>query len=227
MGMTNSPPLPASLNDFIGLSRVSWEAHTRVAVRLLSSHVEISIDGSTSRLKGRTAVLFVQLLLAGGPVRVERLIDRLWPEASEEVGRSRLNVTMFRLRGVLGRHADVVVRSGDTVEIVVPTSWSVDVDAFRANARGTSVDRLRAYERYQHHLCSEQMAYEEWIENDRSSLAALWVHVATRLLIDNDLDPDRIAVDALRFEITDPKLVDPLVERLRAEGDHQLVSRFV
>ena len=38
--------------------------------------------------------------------------------------------------------------------------------------------------------------------------------MSTRPLIDNDLDPDRIAVDALRRQIPDPKFVDPLVQRL-------------
>jgi DNA-binding SARP family transcriptional activator len=66
----------------------------------------------------------IKLVALKGPVTVDELVDGMWPEAAEGVGRVRLRNVLNRVRVTCG---PVLVRDGDLVRLT----------------RGTSVDALR------------------------------------------------------------------------------------
>ena len=72
------------------------------------------IDGRdvTEALVGRSRVVFQYLVLTGGPVPRDVLIDVCWPEFDVERGRNNLNVAITGIRRALGYREIVRHRSG-------------------------------------------------------------------------------------------------------------------
>ena len=198
-----------------------------VEVRLLDTHASVVGVRGVRRLKGNTARLLVVLVAAGGEVGTEALIDRLWPDTDLDAGRNRLNVTVHRLRRVLGGGRSVISRTRGAVWFAPPPEWKVDVWEFRRLARGERVDRLAAVELYHDHLCSQQLACDELVVGERLVLEALCARLLAQLADDPGTDPVWLAEQAVRLRVDDPALVDSLGRRLSREGHGALAAQVL
>jgi DNA-binding SARP family transcriptional activator len=114
---------------------------------------------------GRASQLVKHLVLAGGSVRVETMVEMLWPGEMPGVGQRRLKNVLTRARATYG---SLVTRTGGMLCLA---PCKVDLHAFE--------DLARAVAAAQH---------EERVSRARLALAAF-----TRLLLPDDLYCDRIA----------------------------------
>ena len=97
---------------------------------------EISCDGQKVEYKGKAprkvlAVLKAIVTAGGEPVAVAHLIDALWPDEEGDAGRKAFDVTLVRLRRLLGNADAVIVRDGQ-VGLNRDLCW-VDAWAFAHN----------------------------------------------------------------------------------------------
>jgi hypothetical protein len=155
-------------------------AHVRTAaptstiqVRVLAPVLELDVAGTPVRLRDMPAKLLLALLLAQpDPLHVEQAIDTLWPDASPEVGRGRLNTVVHRLRGGLGLDAQQLRRTGDVL-LLDTTGWTVDLLALRralgSDDASSTLDALRAA---RGNLCQVQFPYDDLFADHRRALAA-------------------------------------------------------
>lgn len=117
---------------------------------------------------GNVATLIKILVLGGGRLVVDQVIDPLWPEASLMVGRRRLRNVMQRLRSSVG---DLVIREGD--ELVLAPKVSSDFQrAVAAADRATSADRapdaVQEAIRLNNRPLLPANRYDDWAEEARS-----------------------------------------------------------
>jgi DNA-binding SARP family transcriptional activator len=131
-------PLPASLAPeahagpgsaaLPGPSPAAPAAPAGVSIRTLG-RFDVRRDGQPVHLAPAVASAVKVVVAAGGSIPVDQLIDRFWPEADPEAGRSRLRTVLARVRRSAG---DVLVRRDELVELADGTS--VDSLAFEAEA---------------------------------------------------------------------------------------------
>ena len=105
----------------------------------------------------------------------EELIDLLWPDADLDTGRNRLRQALFGLRRLLEPPgaAEVLVVDRASVRLN-PASFSCDVAEFEAHVRER--DWAAAQALYVGELLPGH--YDEWIDDERSRLAALADRIA-------------------------------------------------
>jgi DNA-binding SARP family transcriptional activator len=120
-----TPPLPAP---------DAWPWPVRI--RLLGSF-EVIVDGQsiTSSHKAPYRLLeLLQAIAAGYPegIPVRDLIDTFWSDSDGDVARNTFQVTIHRLRRLLGNDASVVARSG-RISLDPAICW-IDARAFEAQA---------------------------------------------------------------------------------------------
>ncbi len=154
----------------------------RWRVRLLGATEAIANDGTRIDRFGGASVSGLLARLALFPGRShprEELIDRLWPDASIEVGRNRLRQALFALRALLeppGAVArPVLIADRDAIR-VAEGALGCDVGEFeRALREGRHHDAQVLY-------AGELMPgrYEDWIDEERQRLAALAERAALR-----------------------------------------------
>lgn len=118
-------------------------------------------------------LLRVLALEAGRPVRVDRLLELLWPEADTRRGRASLRTATYHLRQAL-RDQAAVERVGDALQLV--DAW-VDVQAFELlaeeaeRARGAGADHRvlelvhRAEALYVGDLTGELSGSSWWVDS--------------------------------------------------------------
>ncbi|RIJ77671.1 hypothetical protein D1871_06005 [Nakamurella silvestris] len=103
---------------------------TREPVRIrLFGAIQVRRGTADVPLPPGQAAELVAMLAAGGPLGVEEVIDRLWPEADRSLGRARLRNLLNRLRAHSG---ELVLREGQRL-VLVPGA-EVDVDRFTVAA---------------------------------------------------------------------------------------------
>ncbi|MCC7076650.1 MAG: hypothetical protein IT198_05945 [Acidimicrobiia bacterium] len=215
----SSLPVPSAEGPAHGRHPDPAESVDRMStLRLLSHHVELAVpDGGTIRLEGNPARLLA-VLVAERSVTVDRLIDRLWPDARSDVGRNRLNVTLHKLRRRLAPGAvDLVVRTGNVIELQPTPHLRVDAWEFGAEASRGAVSALDLYAA---HFGGPAFAYDDCVADERRRLEALWIDLATIALDTGEVDPRRIAEDVLCLDIADTGLADKLVACLESSGNH-------
>ncbi len=136
-----------------------------------------SLSGPSGPLpvEGRSAALVKSLALAGGPVVLDQLFERLWPEAEFAVARKRLRVLLHRLpRGP----SPLIVRRGEALQL--GPSVSVDAADFEERAR-RALDAARTGAPEAKRLCEAALAayrsdllpedtYEDWTAARRERL---------------------------------------------------------
>jgi hypothetical protein len=139
---------------------------TAIAVRVLVPVMEVEVGGSPVRLRDMAAKLLLLLLLTHPePLHVERAVDVLWPDASAEEGRPRLNTVVHRLRNQLQLADDGLRRVGDLL-LLAPDAW--DVDLLRLRARPSDVATLLAITG---NLCHLQFPYDDFLIEERRAVA--------------------------------------------------------
>lgn len=143
-----------------------------VCVRVLSPVAEVVVDGRPVRLRDTPARLLLALLLAHPqPVHVEQAIDLLWPDATVEEGRPRLNTVVHRLRSAVA-HGEAVSRTGDVLALH-PDGWDVDLLALRSALRDDDAPALAAVlGAVTGNLCHVQFPYDDDLAGWRRTLAA-------------------------------------------------------
>jgi DNA-binding SARP family transcriptional activator len=142
------PDLPANLEPAAATALADWAArrsHTWTVQCF--GPLRATRDGELVALPpGRPSALVGWLALTGEAQRVARLIDVLWPDATEASGRARLRQVLYRLRQVA---PGLVVRlPGDRLGLgpdVVSDLGSFDRDVDAAMSQGA--DALTAGER--------------------------------------------------------------------------------
>lgn len=109
-----------------------------VRLRLLGAF-GIELDGAPLLFEGKSQARPLELLKAlvgwgGRDVRAETLIDALWPDAEGDAGQRAWDVTLHRLRRLLGHH-DVLVLSDSKLSLHSGRVWT-DVGAFELFVEG-------------------------------------------------------------------------------------------
>ncbi len=106
------------------------------------------------------------------PIHDEQAIDQLWPDASVEVGRGRLNTVIHRLRSALDLPPAALRRTAGVL-VLDPTGWSIDLFEVRAATRAGAGDRdrLEAVRRIRGNLCHIQFPYDDHLAVHRRALA--------------------------------------------------------
>lgn len=119
-----------------------------VKVRALG-RFEVVIDGATLEFSGkapRKPLALLKAIVALGPnaVPVSALIDALWPDEEGDAARKSLDVTVARLRKLLGR-ADAVIVSDEAVSLNPKLCWT-DAQSFQVltEAAQTTAQRRQA-----------------------------------------------------------------------------------
>jgi DNA-binding SARP family transcriptional activator len=136
-------------------------------VRVLAPVLEAEVAGEPVRLRDMAAKLLLLLLLTHPePLHVERAVDVLWPDASADEGRPRLNTVVHRLRSQLRLSDDGLRRVGDLL-VLDPTGWDVDLLRFRARPSDVSAQLAITG-----NLCHVQFPYDDFLIEERRSLAA-------------------------------------------------------
>lgn len=111
-----------------------------VKVRTLG-RFEVAVDGTVLEFSGKAprkplALLKAIVALGTVGVPVASLIDALWPDEEGDSARKSLDVTVARLRKLLGR-SDAIVVSDEAVSLNPKLCW-VDAQSFLALADGAS-----------------------------------------------------------------------------------------
>lgn len=153
----------------------------RILGRLRVRRPDGSIVDNTEWRTGKTADLVRMLALAGGrPVRVDTLLDSLWPSVEETKARASLRTAASQIRRTLG--VDCIERGFDG--LALNDAW-IDAEAFtvlanegRAHARGghhAQVVRIarEAEALYVGDLDCHVAGEETWVSEARENLASL------------------------------------------------------
>jgi len=117
-----------------------------VKVRMLG-RFEVAVDGTALEFSGKAprkplALLKAIVALGTAGVPVASLTDALWPDEEGDAARKALDVTVARLRKLLGRN-DAIVVSDEAVSLNGKLCW-VDAQTFLTLADGaTTVQELR------------------------------------------------------------------------------------
>lgn len=170
---------------------------------------------------GHTGAWLLAVLAAKGPqpVATEWITQRLWPLEDHDVRRRRLNNLTHRLRRSLGAMAEeLLVRSGDTLQLVSSETVRVDVWEFRALAAGGVPDQKRALALYASDLCARQFAYDDFLDAERADLRDLWTETALGLLVRGEVSARDLREQCRALGETPPRLARELATRLRGEG---------
>lgn len=116
--------------------RSPWPVKVRTLGRF-----EVVVDGAVLEFSGKAPkkpLALLKVIVALGPINVPvaALIDALWREEEGDAARKSLDVTVARLRKLLGR-SEAIVLSDETVTLNPRLCW-VDAESFLA--RSASVD---------------------------------------------------------------------------------------
>ena len=155
-----------------------------VKVRMLGGF-EVHVDGALLIFSGKVpkkplALLKAIIALGTPTASAARLKDALWPDEDGDAARKSLDVTIGRLRKLLGRN-DAVVVSDESVSLNPRLCW-VDVWMFvrEAEAAGKTADRVPAYrlacDRYQGALLPGDLE-TPWTLMRREQLRRRFIHL--------------------------------------------------
>lgn len=131
-------PAPCNAND-----RWPWPVKVRTLGRF-----EVVVDGAILEFSGkapRKPLALLKTIIALGPngVPVSVLVDTLWPDEEGDAARKSLDVTVARLRKLLGR-SDAVLVSDEAVTLNPRFCW-VDVQSFTSMAESASAPDERRH----------------------------------------------------------------------------------
>lgn len=152
-----------------------------------------SID--TRRWKRKQAVTLLKYLITqlDRQVHFERLVDCLWPDVDERLGRERLKVTMYALRRELRAHglSGDIIKTADTAYLLRRDAVWVDAMAFEkfvqeGRARQEQGHWQEALDRYAKaaalyggDFMQEEM-YTDWCAEERERLHELHLEMLIR-----------------------------------------------
>ncbi|MBE9538712.1 MAG: hypothetical protein IMF06_06490 [Proteobacteria bacterium] len=183
-------------------ARVRWP--WRIKIRTLGA-LEIRLDGRMLESQGRAHKRLLEILgalITAGPRGISQgeLMNEMWPDKSEEKGRSNLNTNLARLRTFIG-DPNAVISSEGRVFISRDICW-VDSWEFLAESEvGSHIDidqLVQAEHAYQGEYCVPETGNgAETIL--RSALANRYLKVARSLARAFEKDPDYTqAIDIYR-----------------------------
>ena len=218
--------------------QVQEPAHPPLAIRCFG-HFEVSIGEhklGLSSFPRRDALTLLKMLVlrAGKQLRRERLIDWLWPDASERSGLNRLHGVVHALRGVIEPHAAerrwmYLLNEGETYMFSPGESTSVDLISFQENLALARRDLRegafapqathyleQAVELYRGDLYEEEQ-YCEWCDVERIALQREFMDALASLArIYLTLGEAKRATEALRRALAyDPSREDLHNELIR------------
>jgi DNA-binding SARP family transcriptional activator len=177
LAVTSGTDSPTSSSPFSGAPEPERVAPADLAVRVLGP-LEVRVAGrEIARWHGRKGNLLLAYLLLrrhGPPIATDALASAFWPDATPEVSRNRLHVTMHALRADLQTASPVpVIKFDRGYQINPELDVRLDTEQFQiAAARAAGVEAagdaeaaLRAYreaaDRYRGDLLSDH-PFEDW-----------------------------------------------------------------
>lgn len=158
-----------------------------VVLRLLGGAWLEGPDGPLTGRGTQRHSLALLALLATAPRRAlprERLLGLLWPETDPAKARQLLNVTVYRLRQLLGKEA--LLTTGDELAL---DEHGLECDAVRFESAVAGEDWREAAELYggpflDGFFVREAAELEQWAERERDRLALLHRRTLERLALD-------------------------------------------
>jgi len=173
--------LPAPAPD---LERWPWPIRIRVLGGFRIDLDEETVTFTTKAPRKALALLKAMICLGGREVRDHQLIDALWGEEEADGARAAFNVTLHRLRKLLGEGDAIVVHEGCLT--LNPQRVWVDVFAFEhllsggmARQPGSDREIERALALYRGPLLPADRE-ESWSAGARERLRAKFVHHVSR-----------------------------------------------
>jgi len=152
----------------------------------------------------------------GTRVSASRVVDRMWPEAAGDTGFKALEITLYRLRKLLG--VDGVVAFGDGVirvdrNICCVDAWSFDamIEAMQPLVQGSDEWRAlaaSAVRLYRGHLLETETS-TQWAQTQREALRRRWVRLICQLGHTHEAAKDWADAELLYSEAL---AVDPTAE---------------
>lgn len=186
---------------------------------------------------GRPAALVKLLAVRRNTLAAEEVIELLWPETDEEVGRARLRNVLSRIRSACGA---LVVRTDGGLRL--PTDASIDADQFERSAKAALTVARRsptegeplvrqALARYAGELLPEDR-FEEFTAAPRELLAQLRLDLLDRLAASaverDDVDEALRALDeAIEASPLDEHRFERAAELALASGRRQRAAAYV
>jgi two-component SAPR family response regulator len=153
-------------------------------VYCLGAFSVIDADGKSMAKSQRKLIEILMALVAYGPVgaNTQDLADELWPDSDGDTAQNSLQVSIHRLRKMLGRE-DAILLEGGKLSINSRVCW-VDAYAFEAkikrlkklDANDTQCARLssEALSLYRDHLLTKEKE-QPWMLAPRERLRRLWL----------------------------------------------------
>jgi hypothetical protein len=182
--------------------RVAPAPRSAIAIRLLHPVPGVEVHGREIILPDAQARLVVFVVLGHpGPLHIEQLGDRMWPNAPLQQVRVRTNSLLYRLRRSLGAAAeDLIDRRGDRVRL---NAGACAVDLFELWARvaaggaaaGTALAAVRS------NLCPAHDPYDEHLIEARRQFAAEWTVQARNAVRRHLTTPERLAAAARALDV--------------------------
>jgi hypothetical protein len=182
-----APTLPRPWAQRLGAASASASDESTpsssLRVCLLCPEVRVQRDGHTvATPTGHVARLLARLVIAGGAMTVDAVVDDLWPDADPGAARNRLHQVLHRLRRILAVDADgpltmtvgVVRLDTDVVRSDVAELRSIDPDDRDA--------ALRVVRGYSSDLCAVQFGYDDAFSDARWELSSRLADVVDSLL---------------------------------------------
>ncbi len=180
--------------------------HAALEIRVLTPQLDLRTPAGPRVVSDTAAKLLLLLLWAHpDPVHVEQAAEVLWPDATIEVSRGRLNTVVYRVRSALGSTEHGLRRSRDLLGFDA-TGCDVDLLAYRDAWRtGTDAERVAALLSPTGNLCHVQFPYDESLIDARHAFVADWT---------------RQAADLVRQGVVNTEQLQPLLARLDLTADH-------
>ena len=211
------------------------ESGLAYSARLFGPFVLLARDGTDVTPSGRKArALAAYLLLAGGPVRRERLAGLLWGDRAEEQARSSLRQAIYELRSVATADTSLLAASRSQLSID-RTAVLTDLDEIEAACRaGDAAAALVLIGPRPSELLADldgiDPAFDEWLAVERSHRGERRrrhvLDLAGRCLDEGDAaSAAELALALLAADGLDEAAVRIALEASRRSGDRDMARR--
>jgi DNA-binding SARP family transcriptional activator len=229
LGPPWSDRLRPAAPDRAGAPRAGDVERPGLRVRCLCPTLAVERDGRPAPSPtGHAARLLALLVVAGGPVPVESVIEDLWPDADAGAAatRNRFHQVVHRLRRALGIGADGPLRVDAGLVRLDPGAVTSDVWDLRALDPNDPVAATELLTQVRSGFCEAQFAYDETFDEARWELSRRIADAAALALSGPRPGREALAAVADLWDRlpAEPRLGEALADAYRRRGEASLAA---